>query len=310
MAIDLPRSGWLPKTWKELSRGGDENGMFIKIAHISPWTKADKRMIAAGSLIESRGNYSKVARGVRTSSGMTTNVTGVYDGMQEMARMGLMPGYSEANVLKLRKDTAEKLMPEDCDFQATVVIASCGDKQTAMLNLDNMAAVSSGGFGAMQIPGAPNGLASVFDNPMVRARMTPEQMAQIDEFKKRLPNIDAQLKAANAASGMTTVKETLLGHPAVCQQVKGTKHYTGMVVGNYMISGDFLGSMEQFLPGSTGCDSLTKFKSVITREKIGTETFTTEEMIPLESTLAAEGFLNRDEFEGILKTVIKAVPHK
>ncbi len=302
-------AGWLPKTWKELSSQGDEKQMYVKIAHISPWTKADKKLTTAGSLIESRENYSKIARGVRSTPGVTqNNLPGLLDGMQSMAAAGNMHGFSEAKVLKLRKDMTENLMPEDCDFNATLTIAFCGDKKTAMLNLDNMVAVSSGGFGAMQIPGVPSGgLASVFDNPMVRARMTSEQAIQIEEFKKRLPQIDAQVRAAQASSGMSVVKGILLGYPAVCQQFKGKSYYAGMVVGNCLISGDFLRSMQAFSSGSTECDSLTQFKSVIKREKIEGMTYTTEEMVPLKSALAKEGFLNSDEFESILNAVIKTV---
>jgi len=300
-------AGWLPKTWKELSSEGDEKQMSIKVAHISPLIRADKKMITASALIESRGNYSKVARGVNVPHGMMLeNPKEFYDTMQMMARQGLLPGFSESRVLKLRKDLTELRAPEDCDFAATLIVAFCGDKETAMRNLDMMVAVSTGGFGAMQIPGGGD-LASVFDNPMVRAQMTPEQAAQIEEFKKRLPGIDAQVKAAYASSGMKVSKETLLGYPAVSQECKGKKCYASMVVGNYIVSGDFLMSLQLFPPGSTECDSLTRFKSVITKEKIGSEVFTTEEMVPLKSTLAEEWYLNKDEFEQILKNVTDAV---
>ncbi|MDP1629327.1 MAG: hypothetical protein Q8L57_01765, partial [bacterium] len=77
----------------------------------------------------------------------------------------------------------------------------------------------------------------------------------------------------------------------------------GLRVNNFVVSGSLLYMMPSFPPGNNFCHSLTKFQTKIETEKIEGKTYRTTHILPVNSTLAAEGYLNREEAEKILDTL-------
>ncbi len=77
----------------------------------------------------------------------------------------------------------------------------------------------------------------------------------------------------------------------------------GLRVKNFVVSGNLLYMMLSFPPGNNFCHSLTKFQTKIETEKVEGKTFRTTHILPVNSTLAAEGYLNREEVEEIFKTI-------
>lgn len=74
----------------------------------------------------------------------------------------------------------------------------------------------------------------------------------------------------------------------------------GLRVNNFVVSGSLLYMMSSFPPGNTFCHSLTKSQTKIETEKIEGKTYRTTHILPVNSTLAQEGYLNREEVEKIL----------
>lgn len=75
-------------------------------------------------------------------------------------------------------------------------------------------------------------------------------------------------------------------------------------VGKFMISGNLLYMMWSFPSGNTFCHSLKKSQTKIETEKIEGKTYRTTHILPVNSTLAAEGYLNREEVEKIFDKLL------
>jgi len=77
--------------------------------------------------------------------------------------------------------------------------------------------------------------------------------------------------------------------------------------GNFFIDGSLLWLALSLPPGNTPCYSLTKSKTKVETANIEGKIFRTTHVIPVVSTLAAEGYLHREEVEEILKSVISRI---
>ena len=81
--------------------------------------------------------------------------------------------------------------------------------------------------------------------------------------------------------------------------------YLGVQVGKYLVSGGLIWGVNFYDSADTPCYSLKKFKSRTVTENIEGKIFTTTEIIPQVSTYGAEGYMNREEAESILKALFK-----
>jgi hypothetical protein len=61
------------------------------------------------------------------------------------------------------------------------------------------------------------------------------------------------------------------------------------------------------LPGNTPCYSLTKTEKITSTTREGGATFMDIAIVPLPSTYAEEGYLHREEVEGIFKSAISTL---
>ncbi len=85
---------------------------------------------------------------------------------------------------------------------------------------------------------------------------------------------------------------------------KYIKMCLGLRVDNFVVSGNMLYTMSSFPPGGTFCHSLTKFQTKIETERIEGRTYRTTHTLPVNSTLAREGYSNREEAEKILNKLL------
>ncbi len=85
---------------------------------------------------------------------------------------------------------------------------------------------------------------------------------------------------------------------------KYVKMCLGLRVGNFVVSGNMLYTISSFPPGNTFCHSLTKFQTKIETERIEERTYRTTHILPVNSTLAREGYSNREEAEKILNKLL------
>lgn len=71
-------------------------------------------------------------------------------------------------------------------------------------------------------------------------------------------------------------------------------------VGNYLISGGILTALYYMPTGKSFCQSLTKFKTTTETTREGDMTFIDHFIVPENSNLATEGYLNREEAEEMI----------
>ncbi|MEK7580080.1 MAG: hypothetical protein AAB465_00485 [Patescibacteria group bacterium] len=84
---------------------------------------------------------------------------------------------------------------------------------------------------------------------------------------------------------------------------KYTEMCQGIRVNNFVIFGNLLTMMATLPSGSTFCHSLTKTQTKIETEKIEGKIYRTTHILPVNSVLAQEGYLNKEETEKIFKTL-------
>lgn len=90
-------------------------------------------------------------------------------------------------------------------------------------------------------------------------------------------------------------------------EVKPSKYLEmclGLRVKNFVVSGPMLYTMATFPLGNTFCHSLTKTQTKIETKKIEGKTYRTTHILPVNSILAKEGYINREEIEKILNRLL------
>lgn len=93
--------------------------------------------------------------------------------------------------------------------------------------------------------------------------------------------------------------------PKVAEPYAATKiMYLGLLFKNFIIGGPLLWGVDSLAPGNTPCYSLTKTKEVISTDRVGGKIFKDITIVPLPSTFAQEGYLNREEVEKIFRDII------
>ncbi|MDD5547790.1 MAG: hypothetical protein PHN74_02770 [Candidatus Pacebacteria bacterium] len=80
--------------------------------------------------------------------------------------------------------------------------------------------------------------------------------------------------------------------------------YLGILYKNFVINGSLLWGIAQMPSGDTPCYSLNQTKELTTTEVIDGKSFTGTVIVPLPSTFAKEGYLNKEEVEKIYKDII------
>jgi hypothetical protein len=74
--------------------------------------------------------------------------------------------------------------------------------------------------------------------------------------------------------------------------------------GRYLITGSLLTSLNYMPTGKAFCQSLTKFETKTKTSKIGDKTFIDHFIIPVNSCLGQEGYLNREETEKMVLDLV------
>lgn len=322
-------AGWLPETWKERERLVSEGGVCLKICHFNPVLKAHPTYSKPGTISSSAdGKEITVAVGSeKRSSGGPKHLFEILDACLQA---GYLPGW-EGKIEDLRKQYTTLLGPEfeKFDFDTEIVISQLPDEKIAKLQFEDY--LSPGKSLSLMtsekpksILGIPDGT-SVMDlfksdawRSQVGSKLSDEQLEQLEKFyNEQLPEL--HLKAEKMRKEVEKERERtgVKGHKAKylgCEAIyyaggvhKNAKMYVAFLMNRYLITGRFLWAIGMLPPGGTPCDSLTKFETKTTTERIGNETFTTHEIIPLKRTCAQEDYLNKEECEEILKTVFQAV---
>jgi len=86
-----------------------------------------------------------------------------------------------------------------------------------------------------------------------------------------------------------------------------TETLMAIQVGNFVINGSLLWIALSLPPGNTFCHSLTKFQTKVEVENIEGKIFRTTHILPVNSTLAAEGYLHKEEVENIFSSIFSRI---
>ncbi|MCX6695077.1 MAG: hypothetical protein NTU61_02110 [Candidatus Altiarchaeota archaeon] len=294
--------GWLPKTWEEYSKTEGGSQIAVMLGHINPENKADPKLLNPGVLPESPGG-NVYAAGVRTTKGTMSKF---FETMSESAATGFMRGWTPEKVQDLRKQF-NAVTPERFDYTANVTVVRYPDRKTALQALESQYVTLSQGLLEAPIPGMPEGysLKDVFKDERVKSYVNP---ADFEKITKEIEKASAQMKESFAKSGMNLEKAKFLGEDAVyMKDQSGKKYCQAVAVKNYIVSGSLLYSAGAFPPGSTFCQSLTRFKTKTYVEKVEGKTYTRKEMVPEDSVYAKDGYLNREEAEGIFSSIFSSI---
>lgn len=344
---------------------------FARLGHINPETRAHPEYSQSNKLIksETRGNTVETIStvGIATKKGKLGDV---YDGLEGMAAMGLLKGFTVADVKSLRSQTNEQ-MPEECDLWADVNIAQYVDENAARKALENIAENVEKGFADTQVPGATQGmtLKEAFKNPIVRehAKTSGVSSAQMDEALQRITEASEQAVEQYSKSGVKYEKGKFEGFDAMyikppswnkpvadagsaknkrrtgkieIRRADGSKiKITGgggsdtrvklpanaFAKENYPIDGHILNAVRagrsvitgmllmyiNLLPtGKAFAQSLTRFKTITQTSREGGMTFIDRFIVPLNSTLEAEGYAHREEVADIIKRIASRLSSK
>ncbi len=287
-----------PSRWEEFSRSAGENGIMVRIGHINPEVNADPRLTTPGVISQS-GNETTVAVGVSTKRG---SMKGVFNGMTTLAESGIIPDLTLEKVQKIREGIRAGHGSEKFDVTGDITIARCGDEKIAKQTLENYGSMPTQGFD-VPVPGMPGNVSimDILKSDVVKAHgVSKKQIAELEVALGRM-------KKDVASSGVKYESEKYLGHDAVFAEKEGKKNWVAVRVNNFVVTGMLLLMANTLPPGSTPCDSLTKFTTKTIVEHIEGGTFTTHEIRPVKSTYAKEGYPYKEEVDEIFCSVFSKI---
>jgi len=224
LKIDLPRN------WREISRSGSENQIYIKIYHISPISKVDLKIFQDQSFPSPGPNVNVTKVGIPT---VGQPLRAFYDGMKAAISSGFMP--SEWTLQKLDnlwKQMTELHHPSEGDFDADISVARYQNEEIARQSFKNMALMPTQGFnvpipGGVKIPGLPENvtitelLESEAYEKFASQYMPKEQLEKLrSEIKKVQKQISEEVKPSLSKSGVKYKETKYLGYKVICTESK------------------------------------------------------------------------------------------
>lgn len=318
----------IPATWEEISRSDNGKQLTIRLGHINPGTHADKQMAAGGNKVDADGN-SIVIHGIS----IPVTMTRFFDSMMELAMSGLIPALKPGDISTARTQY-NAVRDEKFDIETGVTIADYGSEQAATEALENLNPTRT-----MTIGG--RNMLDILADPKIREHMTEEQLKLIANLPGQLAQAQNDIKTQGGMNyyqdsflgypGMflemdsprlqqSVTKKTVSSkkskglsgggfdsmvkaRPAVASAPEKLLNCLGVRVGNYLITGSLLNNVFYYPEGTEYCHSLTRHDTKVEKETVDGRTYTTTHWLPVESTLAAEGYLNREEITAMLQNV-------
>lgn len=322
---------WLPKSWEEKERYGGENNVALAINHFNPAIEAHPIYSKSGTISSSPdGKEITVARGSEIlQQGGPKDVLDLFNALFKAGYLSPIEHTKVTESLKEGFRISSGPEFEKFDFSAEIVVSQFPDEETAKFQFEDylfpgkmLSLITS--EASEGIPGIPKGM-SIKDllksdvwRSQAKKMLSEEQLKQIEKFyKEQLPElhlkvekIRQEVEKEREKTGVKGFKIKYLGCEAIYlgrQRTNSKMCVAILAAKRYIISGRFLWYLNLLPSGNIPCDSLTKFETKTTTERIEGETFIRHEIIPVKSTLTQEGYLNKEECENILKTVLQVV---
>lgn len=320
----------IPGTWEEISRSGTAQQLTIRLGHINPGNHADKLMAAGGTHIDADGNLVTI-HGISVPGTMT----GFFNSMMTLAQSGLVPALKPGDISALRTQY-NSVRDEKFDIEMSVTIADYGSESAATEALENLNPTRPAIIGGRN-------MLDILADPKIREHMTEEQLKLIANLPGQLAQMQNDIISQNGMNYFQdsflgypalflemenprcqqSIKPKPLS-PKNLNKFKGGGFDTmakprpkaapppakllnclGVRIGNYLLSGSLLNNISYYPSGKEYCHSLTRHDTKVETETVEGRTYTTTHWLPIESTLAAEGYLNREEITAMLQTIVK-----
>ncbi|MEA3357368.1 MAG: hypothetical protein U9Q67_02940 [Patescibacteria group bacterium] len=298
----------LPSNWEINMHEGAEASCILGLAHKNPVLHANPILLKCG-IISSKGNTTTSTQGSEIKSPQYKEFI---DTMVQHPFPKVRKAFTK--VQKSIKE-ASKAFPatmhttgitKEYDYVFNLVIASYSNDNTAKTILENYRDSPMQGVDfkvpGVKIPGISGtpSIIQTLSNPLVQEQMKEYMKpSEIQEVLGQIRDVSAEMKQQMKKDDVKFSIQKCSGGDALRRSQKPVV-YMMIRYGKYILSGDFIQSITSQKPGSTPCDSLTKYRIKVTKEKIGDESFIDREIIPLKSNYKTEGYLYREEMKNIL----------
>lgn len=336
---------WLLKGWEEISRDGNENQLTIKIGHINPEEKADPLLTGGSQTATVNGEavsvHSISTRGTMTKFFETMTKMAASGWMQGYTPEMIQQLRGQFNKVQNEKyDTSSDVTITRYPDEKSAAQAL---QNQILIKTEGLGAVVIPGTdGKMQNYFENEAVKKFMTKEQVDLlkKMVPKMKEQQKEaFQKTgmkyfvgeyLGHSAAMMEMDNPdykrfiapkpkppsrdphafhGGGFDPLagKGVLPKRPLPQPPPKIIKSCLAVQIGNYLLTGSLLYGMEMLPSGNTFCEALTKYKIYVETEQVEGQTYTTKHIVPVESTYAAEGYVNKEEVEKMLADIIKVL---
>jgi hypothetical protein len=319
----------IPDCWEEISRSDNGLQLDIRLGHINPGDKADKLMTSERPATDVDGNPIVIH-----SISVPGTMTAFFDSMMTLAQSGLIPTIKPEDISSLRSQY-NSVRDEKFDVDLSISIVDYKSEAAATEGLENLDPTH---------PRTVSGksLGEIFTDPRVMSNFTEEQLKMIANLPAQMAQMQADIQAKNKGryyqdsflgcpalflemdnpvyqqyikpkpvtgknskklrgGGFDTMSKP---RPKAAPPPARLLNCLGIRVGNYLVAGSLLNNIFYYPSGTEYCHSLTMHDTVVKTERIEGHTYTTIHWLPTDSTMAAEGYLNREEITAMLQTII------
>jgi hypothetical protein len=322
----------LPSRWEEISRFYNGIQLNVQIGHIDPGNKADK--------IWTSGMTTQVVDGQTVTVHSITQrgtMTQYFNGMMAAAQSGFVPGIKPENITAMRSQY-NQVRDEKYDVDMMLSVIHYDNEALAIEALENLDPTRPKTIGGKN-------MAEIFSDPRIGLNLTPEQLKLMADLPALMAKMQSEIKEKNGGryyqdtllgypamlfeidnpqyqayiKPKPVVKRDpkkfvgggvdTLAKPRPKPSPPSPKIVVchGIRVGNVLVSGSLVSSIYTLPAANEFSHSLTKHETKVITEKIEGRTYTSTHFLPVDSTVAEEGFANREELTRMLQTVIDEV---
>ncbi|NMB70123.1 hypothetical protein GYA27_02890 [candidate division WWE3 bacterium] len=345
----LPKN-WLPKNWEEISRTGSNTQIVINLGHIDPENQANSILVSGQTTANVDGETVSVhgiaPKGTMTKffDSMTKMAaTGWMEGytpekissirkdfntkiMNEKYDTSVMVSITRFDSVGSAKDALENQMTLPTQGFGALKIPGADGKVTNYFDneyvkqyisedqrklLSEMMKKASEEYKVKTKAHNMNFYKdTVCGYPAVLSEIdNPEYLRQEEAKKRPKPTVDKN-KFQGGGFDPLAGKGVLPKKSKPLPPEKTIKGCVAIQAGQYLITGTLLSMLFMTPRGDTFHESLKKTDKYIEREKVEGQMYTTTHVIPVESNIAEEGYVYREQIEKIVSIIIDSVKGK
>lgn len=330
-----------PDRWREISRSITANQLNIRVYHISPLAKVDRK-IFQDQPISSGPKTSESRIAVPTPSGVGGPAGDFFKFTKDFIASGYAPSYMTPawadDLQKKMTQTSGVEIPGESDIATDVIIAHFDTKEAAKSRLESFGAGPLGIFNA-PLPGTKMSYTDLMSNDVLKSVASKEQLAAMKDMAAKIKQAMPQMQADLKKTGLKYKKMKYLGYEAIFSEMPNpnpapkappVKKKTGGMGGGYgnnmftplpKITRPYqktVSSCQAILVNnfvvSGGLLSLPAFMPAgdtpcysLSKTEIKTDTvegIRSTYHVPKASNYASEGYFNKEATEEVIKKIL------